>query len=697
MHAHNEIRAAALASDLGPPTTLFAVDNGGPRIKAACADIATERHGTERGLHHGTTPAGCEGGVTGGVSGRIDVVPVALGDRNRQQAHQSGAITPVYARGAGQILPGCQTWSTCQPGAGQGRATEEAGAMLGCLLGLGVLAKTLPFHAQLQPEALATSRGASGAKPVHVSEMFEDVCDLGTDWRPLSEMGLKPKAAGVSETGVQEDAMYNAEPVCGLTEEGGSPGEYCKFGIRDFCGTAIDTAHFPSACTEGGTELYGGGEGTELFFDQFALERTMLGKWLAYPDSYGWRVPANDSTSDESQAHGHIVVPSYLFHCLASRKKVGNAKWEHFTDGHQDGYRMYWRKIQEMLDYFRDSRSLVVIHSSFTPDTPAVKGMFETLAEQPPEFVSRVVIASLESNLKAAHKRQLFDAMMRQAQEKAEQRRQRLKADDSLASGVLLDPAVKLPTLPWVDDASRSLQNLKANALKYTPSQFPGPLLVTLPYPTSLQNAVAFSKSSHGYDGQRVRPISVLLFGLSHRRNPSAIPTRNALWHQLQQAGAVVPEGSSEETPSLMLCAEGVDCGAMQWKSLFDQTANSAFCLQPAGDTLTRSHFYLSVLSGCIPVIFESSARGDYEDTQHTAWAFRHVEDLDGPSLDEDAHRPDESPLFLDYSSFTVNVPLSQGGGIAPQPGFLQELMEMQSKDPKRFANLREQLDKVAP
>jgi len=102
LHAHNEIRAAALASNHGPPTTLFAVDNGSPRIKAAGADIATERHGTERGLHHGTTPAGCEGGVTGGVSGRIDVVPVALGDRNRQQAQheQRRHITPVYARGA---------------------------------------------------------------------------------------------------------------------------------------------------------------------------------------------------------------------------------------------------------------------------------------------------------------------------------------------------------------------------------------------------------------------------------------------------------------------------------------------------------------------------------------------------------------------------------------------------------------------
>ena len=546
--------------------------------------------------------------------------------------------------------------------------------MLACVLG-GLMATAPPAQSQLQPMVLAKSRGPS----VHVAEMFKDVCDLGDDWRSLADMGLQP------------NALYDKGRACNLTGEHAAPKDYCKYGIHDFCATAIDVEHFGTACSSSGGTLYGA-PSTELFFDQFALERTMLGKWLSYPGHGQWK-----QNKDE---HGYMIVPSYLFHCIASHQKEGTYKWDYFLEGHHDGYRMYWQKIQKMLDSFRDSRSLVVIHSSFTPDTPAVKGMFETLAEQPPEFVSRVVIASLESNLKTAHKRQLFDAMMRQAQEKAEQRRQRLKADDSLASGVLLDPAVKLPTLPWVDDASRSLQNLKANALKYTPSLLPGPLLVTLPYPTSLQNAVAFSKSSHGYDGQRVRPISVLLFGLSKRRNPSAIPTRNALWHQLQQAGAVVPEGSSEETPSLMLCAEGVDCGAMQWKSLFDQTANSAFCLQPAGDTLTRSHFYLSVLSGCIPVFFEPSARSDYEDTQHTAWAWRHLDEGNGagPSLgDEDAHGPDESPLFVSYTSFTVNVPLSQGGGIAPQPGFLQELMGMQSKDPKRFADLRGHLDKVAP
>ena len=113
--------------------------------------------------------------------------------------------------------------------------------MLACMLGLGSLAKTLPVHAQLQPEALAKSHG--GPPPVHVAEMFEDVCDLGADWQPLSDMGLKPKS-WPSDTGAKADGLYNDEPVCDLTEEGGSPSGYCKFGIRNFCATAIDTAHF---------------------------------------------------------------------------------------------------------------------------------------------------------------------------------------------------------------------------------------------------------------------------------------------------------------------------------------------------------------------------------------------------------------------------------------------------------------------
>ena len=78
LHADNAIRAAAFASNFGLPTIRIVVHNGGPRINAACA---------ERGLHHGITPAGT-GGITGGVSGRVAIVPVALRDRNHQQPQE---------------------------------------------------------------------------------------------------------------------------------------------------------------------------------------------------------------------------------------------------------------------------------------------------------------------------------------------------------------------------------------------------------------------------------------------------------------------------------------------------------------------------------------------------------------------------------------------------------------------------------
>ena len=89
LHADNEIRAAAFASHFGLPTIRIVVHDGGPRINAACA---------ERGLHHGTPPAGT-GGVTGGVSRRQAIVPVALGDRNQQQPQEDRRHMEAIALG----------------------------------------------------------------------------------------------------------------------------------------------------------------------------------------------------------------------------------------------------------------------------------------------------------------------------------------------------------------------------------------------------------------------------------------------------------------------------------------------------------------------------------------------------------------------------------------------------------------------
>jgi hypothetical protein len=97
---------------------------------------------------------------------------------------------------------------------------------------------------------------------------------------------------------------------------------------------------------------------------------------------------------------------------------------------------------------------------------------------------------------------------------------------------------------------------------------------------------------------------------------------------------------------------------------------------------------YLSILAGCIPVIFEPSTGAEFEKGSTTAWAWRQK-----PSA-----LPDD--LFLDYSSFTVTVAVSGGtepGGAEPPKGFLDELMSMPTSNPERFASLRKNLDAVAP
>ena len=66
--------------------------------------------------------------------------------------------------------------------------------------------------------------------------------------------------------------------------------------------------------------------------------------------------------------------------------------------------------------------------------------------------------------------------------------------------------------------------------------------------------------------------------------------------------------------------------------------ANADFCLEPPGDTPTRSHFYYAIAQGCLPVIFEPSDlrypyMGSAQDLRSLSvdWAWR--EPLDIPSF----------------------------------------------------------------
>ena len=75
-------------------------------------------------------------------------------------------------------------------------------------------------------------------------------------------------------------------------------------------------------------------------------------------------------------------------------------------------------------------------------------------------------------------------------------------------------------------------------------------------------------------------------------------------------------------------------CEVTQAERIIGWMQNSVFCLQPHGDTATRKSLYGSIISGCIPVLFQLS----YIPTRVT--------------YPVDAK--------IDYSKFTVMIPTSK-------------------------------------
>jgi len=118
-------------------------------------------------------------------------------------------------------------------------------------------------------------------------------------------------------------------------------------------------------------------------------------------------------------------------------------------------------------------------------------------------------------------------------------------------------------------------------------------------------------------------------------------------------------------------------CG-LELSQGFDTALNSVFCLEPPGDTLTRSHLYVAVLSGCVPVIFDGghNAYGPRE----TSWAWRTT----------NASHPSQS---VDYSSFAVVYKY----GDLDSVDWVQDLIDMHVKQPGRLLELRRGLDNIAP
>ena len=236
-------------------------------------------------------------------------------------------------------------------------------------------------------------------------------------------------------------------------------------------------------------------------------------------------------------------------------------------------------------------------------------------------------------------------------------------------------------------------------------------LKVTLPYFVGVTTVADFTKSCGKYTFPARRRISIVLVGSLHKNK-----LRLALAKGLRSLGGTMHESLYSLHNTAYKCAPGFEydgkhCGVddvSSVKSAYKRILNADFCLEVTGDTPTRSHFYYSVLSGCIPVIFDfkdahkpegpirplmtnplrltlflithSLPDGNAFASQETHWAWRYSPDAE---------------LRLDYSDFTVSYDVRKID-MSNTTAILNELYQMPTTQPDRFRALRLGVSRVA-
>lgn len=121
---------------------------------------------------------------------------------------------------------------------------------------------------------------------------------------------------------------------------------------------------------------------------------------------------------------------------------------------------------------------------------------------------------------------------------------------------------------------------------------------MALPYPVGITSVANFSASEGAYSPPVRRRIAALFNGRSKTR------LRKRLHDLFEEGGGYVDNYLSYICTPGHLAKDYCEVVGNS-SNVYVQAVNSEFCLEPSGDTPTRSHLYLAVLCGCIPVIFD--------------------------------------------------------------------------------------------
>jgi len=356
------------------------------------------------------------------------------------------------------------------------------------------------------------------------------------------------------------------------------------------------------------------------------LETLMLGKWEMSP----FRVPSEE----ECQSAGTaciVVLPTFISYLL----EIDGNRWDALTgqskhsSDYTTGYTKYWTALREK--WFQPAAGimpLIVLHSSFANARRRSAIMLNTLAKQPKEFQDRVVLANIDS----------------------------ITENGNLPAG-------------WIDQAHDRLWLRERRDPCDEASQ--GPLLISLPYPSSVTQTGAFSAMQQ----TRARRINVLL-SVSFKR---LSPIRNKLIDDIQRRHDLA---QPQHGHAHFLCAGGIStdhCGVPEnQRHIWGLAVSSVFCIEPSGDTLSRSHLYVAVQTGCIPVIFN----GGHKHFNGSVWAWQ-------------ATRSPAIKPFLNYEEFTITFDAEDV--LSGKVDVYDRLLDMQRNDPSRIRSIQKKLDEIAP
>ena len=443
-------------------------------------------------------------------------------------------------------------------------------------------------------------------------------------------------------------------------------------------------------------------------YEQYDSERLIMARWLRSTDvcDHATSIVAPRTRGATALPHGPpcdadiLILPSMWLHDFAIHGRSWSA-----VNYLSPCAGVYWRTVRAFFERsLARTPPIVVIVETWPPNVAPQEHSLAAIAHSlPPSLAARLVIGTTMSNVRVGVRALMHraDAHWREGAEEELARREAVAArlrgaeegGGALRGGhgrvhemVRLVRAPLLVSLPYTVGVSRTVdwstacapcsaaaRAESAHASAGAASALRGPPLDSACAPPRRPLAVLYSATM----GRRGSPVS-------KRNAPRVYPQR--LRPQLVSALLRAGAECSRKGDRCTLRARGAVSELTVLTNMPDGyalTTRATFCVEPPGDSLDRSHVYVAILSGCIPVLW-NGGHADYAIGEPAWWPWR------AARQERLSPWPTCAP-HLDYSTFALFFDAQ----VANSTSWVHELLAIES-DGARLHALRTGLRRAA-